>query len=165
MAIIRRRDEGGSITPRGAFDPFEIMRDFMNWDPFRELSRGLPAVRPAVFTPSFDVKERKDAYVFKADLPGVKEEDLDVELVGNRLTVSGKREEEQREEGETWFTYERSYGDFTRSFTLPEGVDTEHANAEMKDGVLTIVIPKKAEAQPKRIPLLRGKSDKDTAKA
>jgi HSP20 family protein len=103
------------------------------------------------FVPSFEVKENKDSYLFKADLPGVKEEDLDISLVSHRLTISGKREAEKREEGETWYAYEREYGSFTRSFTLPEGVDPEHVRAELKNGVLHLVIPKKPEVQPRKI--------------
>ncbi|HYG68700.1 MAG TPA: Hsp20/alpha crystallin family protein, partial [Anaeromyxobacteraceae bacterium] len=103
------------------------------------------------FVPSFEVKETKDAYVFKADLPGIREEDLDINLTGNRLTVSGKREEEKRSEEERYYAYERSYGSFSRSFTLPEGVDAEHVDAELRDGVLTVRIAKRPEVQPKRI--------------
>ena len=65
--------------------------------------------------------------------------------------LQGKREAERKEETETFFTYERSYGSFTRAFTLPEGVDTEHMHADLKDGVLHLVLPKKPEMQPKKI--------------
>ena len=105
------------------------------------------------FTPQFDVKESKDGYVFKADLPGIKEKDLDISLTGNRLTVSGRREEEQRQEEERFFAYERSYGSFSRSFTLPEGVDAENVQAELKDGVLTLNVAKKPEVKAKKIEL------------
>src|SRR5262249_47223344 len=101
--------------------------------------------------PSFEVKETKDSYLFKADLPGVKEEELDISLTGNRLTVSGQRQEEKKDEGETYYAYERRYGTFSRAFTLPDGVDAEHVQAGLKDGVLTVVVPKKPEVQPKRI--------------
>ena len=94
--------------------------------------------------------------MFTADLPGVKEKDLDLSLTGNRLTVSGKREEEKKEEDERWFTYERSYGAFSRSFTLPDGVDTEHVGAELKEGVLRVSIPKKPELKPRKIELEPG---------
>jgi HSP20 family protein len=129
------------------------MRELMNWDPFAEM---LPSVARAIehtFTPRFEVKETKDAYVFKGDLPGIEETDLDITVTGNRVTVSGKREAEEREESDTFFTYERSYGSFTRSFTLPEGCDTEHAVAELKHGVLTVSVPKKPEQQARKISL------------
>jgi HSP20 family protein len=128
------------------------LRELMKWDPFRAMapffeSQTEPEIR---FTPSFDVKETKDAYVFKADLPGLFEKDVEVSLTGNRLTVSGRREEE-KEKSEVYYTWERTYGAFTRSFTLPEGIDGEHVEAELKNGVLTIVAPKRPELKPQKI--------------
>lgn len=165
MAIIRRRQqpegERGLARTRG-WDPFEMMQDLMRWDPFREMSRRLGGDELAGFVPSFDVKETKDAYNFKADLPGVKESDLDISLTGNRLTISGERQEEKKDEGEQYYTYERSYGSFSRSFTLPEGVDVDRVQADLKEGVLNVVVPKKPEIQAKRIPL---KTDKGGEKA
>jgi HSP20 family protein len=105
----------------------------------------------ATFHPSFEVFERKDGYVFKADLPGVKQDDLDITLTEKRLTITGKREAEERTQGDRYYAYERSYGSFTRTFTLPDGVDAEHVAADLKDGVLTLVIPKKPDIQPKKI--------------
>jgi HSP20 family protein len=148
MANLIRRGERGAMAPSRGVDPFEMMRDLMRWDPFAELAAG---TRDLAFLPSFEVKETKDAYVFKADLPGIRESDLDISLTGNRLTVSGKREEEKREEEERFYAYERSYGSFSRSFTLPEGIDVEHAQADLSDGVLTITLAKKPEVKPKRI--------------
>jgi HSP20 family protein len=116
------------------------------------------------FSTAFEVLERKDAYVFKADLPGFKEADVDIQLTGNRLTVSGKREAEQTDENDRYYAYERTYGSFTRTFTLPEGIDADHVRAELKDGVLTLMVPKKPEVQPKRIQLKPG-SEKEKAKA
>ncbi|MGA9525254.1 MAG: Hsp20/alpha crystallin family protein [Myxococcaceae bacterium] len=160
MAIIRRRDVGPSgVEPTGEWNPFEMMRDLMTWEPFREFTRATPA--GVEFVPSLEVKERKDAIVLRADLPGVREDDVDVSLTGNRLTISGKREEEKKEEGERYYTYERSYGTFSRSFTLPEGIDSEHIEANLKDGVLDVTIPKRPEVQPKKISLLKsGRSEK-----
>jgi HSP20 family protein len=164
MANLLRRGEGGSSSLSRGFDPFELMRDLMRWEPYGEL--GSMASRELAFVPSFEVKETKDAYVFKADLPGIREDDLDLSFTGNRLTVSGKREEEKREEDERYFAFERSYGSFSRSFTLPEGVDVEHANAELRDGVLTVSLPKRPEVKPKRIEVKKlspGKGEKAQA--
>jgi HSP20 family molecular chaperone IbpA len=105
---------------------------------------------------AFEVKETKDSYLFKADVPGIKESDITISLTGNRLTVSGKRDEEKRQENETFFSYERSYGSFTRAFTLPEGVDAEKVSANLKEGVLSIAVPKTPEAQPKRVSIKTG---------
>ena len=159
MAIIRRdqpEGEHGLTRRREWWDPFDVVRDMLTWDPFQEMRR-MVAPQEGTYLPSFDVKETKDAYLFRADLPGVKEENLDLSITGNRLTVSGKREEEQRKEEEHYFTFERRYGSFARSFTLPEGVDLEAVNAQLKNGELTIHVPKKAEHQPKKISLLKGK--------
>jgi HSP20 family protein len=162
MAIIRRNDtERGLVRNRG-LDPFEVMQDLLRWDPFRELSRGVAGgTEVASFIPAFEVKETKDSYVFKADLPGVKQEDLNISLTGNRLTISGQRNEEKKDEGETHFVYERSFGSFSRSFSLPEGIDAEHVQADLKDGVLNVVVPKKPEVQPKRI-LIKGAHEAET---
>ena len=158
MANIVRRQEGSSVIPRGGnVDPFDVMREMLAFDPFRalfgpgtmrEMMRELPT---ATFLPQFEVRETKDAYIFKADMPGVRDEDLDITLAQNRLTVSGKREHEQRDEQDRYYAYERSYGSFTRSFTLPTDVDESHIDAELKDGVLTLRMPKSPEQQPKKV--------------
>ena len=145
--LIRRNNPRTVLSPR-LLDPFEMMRDLMRWDPFAELGASRSET---AFAPSFEVKETKDAYLFKADLPGIKEEDLEISLTANRLTVSGKREEERREEEDRFYAYERNYGSFSRSFTLPEGVDVDHAEADLSSGVLTVSISKKPEVKPKRI--------------
>jgi HSP20 family protein len=150
MASLIRRKDPGAMEPLRRFDPFEVMRELMQWEPFGELR---PMAGGAAFVPTFDVKETKEAYLFTADLPGVKESDLEISLTGNRLTISGKREEEKKDEDERWFTYERSYGTFSRSFTLPEGVDPDHVAAELKDGVLRLTLPKRPELKPKKIEL------------
>ena len=161
--IIRRRQESAPSVSR-EWDPWRMMNDLLRWDPFREMGFIRPGAEEGQFLPTFDVKETKDAYIFKADLPGVKESDLDISITGNRLTVSGKREAEEKQEGDTWYAYERSYGSFTRSFTLPEGIDPDHVRAELKEGVLTLYLPKRPEAQPKRVQLKSG-SEKEKAKA
>jgi HSP20 family protein len=150
MAIIRRNDPERSLARARRWDPFEMMQELMGADPFRELSRGIVGESTG-FLPSFEVKETKDSFIFKADLPGIKEDDLEISLSGNMLTISGQRQEEKKDEGDRYYAYERSYGSFTRSFTLPDGADPEHVQAELKDGVLTLVVPKKPEVQPKRI--------------
>lgn len=156
MGTIVKRKEAGPIAPTvGEWDPFRMMREMFHWDPFREMFP-LAAEEAFTYAPHFEVKETKESYVFKADLPGVKEADLDIALTGNRLTVSGKREAERHEETDTFYTRERSFGSFTRAFTLPEGIDPEHVQAELKSGVLNIVLPKLPEAQPKKIEVRPG---------
>jgi HSP20 family protein len=153
MAHIAVQKEIGSKLPSVTlrdWDPFRSMRDLLRWDPFAEIAPRL-ASEELGFNATFDVKETPTAFVFKADLPGIKREDLAVELTQNRLTVRGKREAEKTEKNDTYYTYERSSGSFTRTFTLPEGVDAEKADADLKDGVLTLTLPKKPEVLPKQI--------------
>ncbi|RJS17080.1 Hsp20/alpha crystallin family protein [Corallococcus sp. H22C18031201] len=158
-----RRGGGERMTARREWDPFHRMRELISADPVEELSRLLTGrADTGGFTPAFDVKETKDAYIFKADLPGVDEKDVDVTLTGDRLTVSGKREVEQRDSSDRFYTYERSFGSFSRSFTLPEGVDAEQVDAQLRDGVLQLTLPKRPEVQPKKIKLGGGP---DTGKA
>jgi HSP20 family protein len=156
MANIIRRNGGTSNVPAPVreWEPFRSLQELMGWDPFREMAP--LGWEPAAFVASFEVKETKDAYLFKADVPGMKESDIEVSLTGNRLTVQGKREAEKREENETYFACERSYGSFVRAFTVPDGVDADGMRADLKDGVLTIMLPKRPEAKPKKIPIGAG---------
>jgi HSP20 family protein len=135
------------------------MREMLRWDPFQEM-RPMWSGEAAAYAPAFEVKETKEGFVFKADLPGVKEQDLEVNVTGSRLSVSGKRQEEKETKAETYYTYERSYGTFTRNFTLPEGADAAHVKAELKGGELTIVVPKTAETVARRIPVASGDKPK-----
>lgn len=164
MNIIRRPEPKADLPAIRGWDPARMMRDMIRWDPFRELTPLFSEEEmKGLFTPDVDVKETENAYVFEADVPGMKEKDIEISLTGNRLTMSGKREEEKREEKETYFATERTYGSFTRSFTLPAGTDAEHVVANLKDGVLTVTVPKKPEVQPKKVPVETG--EKPVAKA
>src|SRR4029079_4568222 len=134
MATLIRRNQN-EVAPSGTvWDPFRVMRDVLRWDPFRELGAAAGGDY-GLFAPSFDVKENKDGYVFRADLPGVKEEDLEISLTGNRLTISGKREQERHEQGDTYYASERSYGSFSRAFKLPDGNDAENVQDDLKHSV------------------------------
>jgi HSP20 family protein len=150
----RTRGQGGEFANRGSFlDPFRLMGELMRWDPFggEGIDRlGMPA---GGFMPSVDVREGADGYHFRVDLPGVKDENVDISLTGNRLTISGHREDEKRDEGDRYHAYECTYGSFSRSFTLPDGTDSENVRADMKDGVLNVTVPKRPEVQPRRIPI------------
>lgn len=157
--LVRRdnRDAFGTSNPDHRWDPFRVMDALLRWDPPRsELGRLFDG--GAGFAPVFDVKETKDGYVIKADLPGLKDEDVAISMIGNQLTISGTREE-KREEGVRYYVLERSRGSFTRTFVLPDSVDGEHVTANLKDGVLSLHIPKRPEAQPRKINIARGGSD------
>lgn len=132
------------------WDPFRAMRDLLRWDPFREMAPVLPPALPG-FNPSFDVTETKDAFEFRADVPGVRPSEIEISATGNRLQISGKRDTSSEHKAENVYTYERQYGTFSRSFTMPEGADLDHAKSELKDGVLTLIVPKKESAQAKKI--------------
>lgn len=153
MLTLNRRAKNADVATREfePWDPFRIMREMTGWDPLQEV--GTTSTQRHVYSPAFEVKEAGDAYVFKADLPGVAESDLDISLTGNRLTIAGKREQEKSDANERYFSYERSFGSFSRSFTLPDGIDGEHVKAQLTSGVLTLVVPKKPEVQPRRIPV------------
>lgn len=141
-----------------------MMRDLLHWDPFHEMEPILGTPEMLQFSPDVELKETGDAYLLKADMPGVKEDDVDIAVSGNRLTISGKREEEKREEKENYFCCERAYGAFTRSLTLPETANLDAAQADLKDGVLSIRVPKKAGAAAKKI-AIGGAPQKGKAKA
>ena len=154
MADIVKRNEG----QMNELAPLRAMRDLLRWDPFREMAPLMPsfAFESLEWNPSFDVTENKDSYMFKADVPGVKKEDLEITTTGNRIQITGKRDSEHETKNDTVYTYERQYGSFARSFTLPDGADLDHAKSELKDGVLTLAIPKFAVAQSKKIAISAG---------
>jgi HSP20 family protein len=103
------------------------------------------------WVPPMDLVEAEDHFVLKADLPGLREGDVNIEVQDGTLTISGERkaEHEQRERG--WYRIERSFGSFNRSLTLPDGVDPDGIAASFTDGVLEVRIPKPAERKPRRI--------------
>lgn len=159
--LIRRRERGPASVERrrepSQRDPFQSLASFWQADPLdivRDMLRSSALggmERGVSFIPSMELRETDDAFVLKADLPGVSEEDVEIEVIGNRVTIGGTREEEQTEEGETFLAYERSYGTFSRSFTFPEGANVDEIAAELTDGVLTVKVPKRPEVQPRRI--------------
>jgi HSP20 family protein len=101
--------------------------------------------------PKIDVKRMGDDVMVRAELPGMKPEDVDIELQDNVLTISGERKTEEQQENEGWLIRESSYGSFELSLTIPEGVDPGAIKADFHDGVLEVTVPKAFEAaQPRR---------------
>ncbi len=124
------------------------------WDrAMRDATAPWPTQQPdgRSFAPRFDVRETAGAFVFRADLPGVKQDQVDVTLTGNELRISGRRDERQAEESDRRVISEVEYGAFSRVFVLPEGIDGDGVQAEMKDGVLSVSVAKRPEVQPRQI--------------
>jgi HSP20 family protein len=126
-------------------DPFQLMRDLLV-EPFRTLTGG----RDATWNPGFEIRETDDAFVFRADIPGLRPDDLEIALIGNQLQISGARAQEQQQDEGRYHTYERAYGSFTRVFALPDSADIDNLRAELTSGVLTLSIPKKPGATQQR---------------
>jgi HSP20 family protein len=136
------------------------------WEPFRELSTLQDRINRAFresrtgdddslttssFAPAVDVYEDEHQVTLKIEVPGIDEKDIDVQVENHTLTVHGERKIEKDEIEENYRRVERHYGTFTRTFTLPQTVDTESVSATYDKGVLNIALPKKAEAKPKQI--------------
>src|ERR1700722_8486536 len=103
------------------------------------------------WSPAFDVYEEKDNFIVKAELPGMKKEDINVSLHDGDLIISGERKSETRREGTEIYRAERFFGKFQRSIPLPATVAASNVKAEYKDGVLTVTLPKSEEAKPRQI--------------
>jgi HSP20 family protein len=103
------------------------------------------------WTPAVDVFEDGEAITLKIELPEVDAKDVDIQVEANQLTIRGERKLENAENRDGYHRIERTYGSFSRSFTLPTTVDTEHISAESRDGVLRVVLPKRAETKPRQI--------------
>jgi HSP20 family protein len=103
------------------------------------------------WVPAMDLMEADDHFVLKADLPGLAEDDVAIEVQDNVLTISGSREAEEQRKEQGWYRLERSYGSFSRSLTLPDGVDPDNVEAKFDRGVLEIHIPKPEQRKPRRI--------------
>ncbi|HTJ46801.1 MAG TPA: Hsp20/alpha crystallin family protein [Kofleriaceae bacterium] len=143
-ALTTRRADNGAVSR----DPFSLARELLSWDPFHYGTRAAQS-----FAPHFEVKETGDKFIVRADLPGVDEKNLDVSIHNGVLSISGHRAAEERQEGESFYVYERQYGSFSRSFALPDTADAEKIDARLVNGVLNLEIGKKVEAKPRKIEL------------
>ena len=129
-------------------DPFDIFSRF--GDLFEREPLFSPASR-SEWMPAVDIKETETGYTFHMDVPGMKPEDLDVELHAGVLSIRGSRTEEKKEEDKGYVRTERRQGSFSRQFRVPSNVQAEHLKAEVKDGVLTIEVPKGAEPSARKV--------------
>jgi HSP20 family protein len=112
----------------------------------------------ATWSPPVDVFEDNDAITLKVELPEIDAKDVDIRIEGNTLTLRGERKLEKADQRDGYSRIERTYGAFSRTFTLPGSVDAEHIQAESKDGVLRLVLPKKPETKPRQIKVQVGGS-------
>ena len=103
------------------------------------------------WVPPVDLVEAEDHFVLKADLPGLSEQDVSIEVQDNTLTISGERQAEHESRERGWYRIERSFGSFSRSLTLPDGVDPDGISARFENGVLEVNIPKPEERKPRRV--------------
>ena len=112
--------------------------------------------------PAMDLVEAGDDFVLRADLPGVTENDVNIELEDNVLTISGERKSEHEERKEGYYRVERASGSFSRSLTLPEGVDADRVRASFERGVLEVRIPKPEQRKPRKVTISAGAAPQDT---
>jgi HSP20 family protein len=142
---LRRENHNGTASRTIARDPFALARELFAWDPYARTA--------SAFAPTFDVKETAEAFVVRADLPGVDEKNIDVSVHNGVLAITGARQAEERKDGESFYLYERQFGSFRRSFVLPDTSDAERIEAKLVNGVLELSIGKRAEAKPRKIEL------------
>lgn len=134
--IVRRNDP---------FDIFGRFGDLFEREPF------LSPIARTEWMPPVDIKETDEGYTFHMDVPGMKPDDLDVELHEGVLSIRGSRTEEKKEEDKGYVRTERRQGSFSRQFRVPSNAQAENLKAEVKDGVLTIEVPKGAEPSARKV--------------
>jgi HSP20 family protein len=143
--------------------------NLIKWDPFRELEdvsnrlnrifgrstaraeSGQEMLAVADWSPSIDISETDAAYLIKAEIPGVKKEDVKVTIQDGMLTIQGERKMEKEEKGKKFHRVERSYGSFVRSFRIPDNANENSVKAEFKDGMLNVTLAKSAKAKAKSV--------------
>ena len=141
----------------------------IRWDPFREMSSlqermnrlmsdfrtrspfGEEEMAQGAWIPAVDIYETKESIVLNVELPGVTKEDIALEVKDSTLTIKGEKKFEENVKEENFHRMERSYGSFTRAFTLPSTVQQDKVKAKFRDGILEIMLPKAEEAKPKQI--------------
>jgi HSP20 family protein len=150
MKLIRRHLP--DLWNWSSVDPLTSVRDEINRlfdSTFGDLTRGTELFNG--WAPSLDLLEDKDNLIVKAELPGMKREDIDISFHNGTLTLSGERKYEEKSEDTETYRSERFYGRFHRTLALPKPVLPEKVKATYKDGILTVVLPKTEEAKPKHI--------------
>jgi HSP20 family protein len=143
----------------------EVNMALIRWDPYRELNTfadrfnrafgSLPAREReeefGAWMPPVDIEEDKEKITLTAELPGFKDNEVDIQMEGNVLTIRGERKREEEKEGRNFHRIERAYGQFVRSFTLPNNVDRDNIRARYNNGLLEVEMPKREDAKPRQI--------------
>ena len=153
MLLERWKPQAQSLA---RWDPFAEMADLRRemdhiFGEFFGRTPSSMAATEAMWSPLVDIHETKDSFLLMAELPGVKQEDIQVSVEGDTLTLKGERKRETEVKEDQYHRVERSYGRFERSIVLPSVVDPSRVKATYRDGVLEIQLPKKEEAKPKEI--------------
>ena len=152
------------------YDPFRELRSLQD-----EMTRLFTGVVPSQFNreemthgawaPNVDIFEDKDRLILEAELPGMSRDDFEISVENNIITLRGERKFEKKTEGDNYHRVERSYGSFTRSFTLPQTVTAEGATADFENGVLRVSLPKREETKARRIEITGTGSERTAIEA
>jgi HSP20 family protein len=154
----------------------EVSMNLMRWDPYREVSslqdrlnRAFGGrterddeMQLAAWAPPVDIAEEKDRILITAELPGFKESEIEIQTENGMLTLRGERKFEKETDGKSYHRVERSYGQFVRSFSLPNNVDREKIQATFRDGLLQVELPKREDAKPRTIKISPGPGKPET---
>jgi len=159
MATVPVPMKSSAPSPTTTPDLWQSLRSEMDrlFDNFTGRFGTLPFMPPRLGTPfsipspAVDIKEKEDAFVVTAEIPGMAEKDIEVLLSGDTLTIKGEKKQEREEKGDNLYLSERSYGAFQRAFTLPENIQSEKIVASFSNGVLSVTLPKTVTAPPKKI--------------
>ncbi|MCA9134063.1 MAG: Hsp20/alpha crystallin family protein [Planctomycetales bacterium] len=150
-STITERSKAAAPAVRTSRDPFSAMREDMNdlisrmWHGYE----GLPGMQQMV--PALDVSETDNAFEVRMDSPGMATKDFDIQVHGNCVTLSGRRQEEKEEKGKTYHRMERRSGSFSRTLTLPCDINEDEVAAQYLNGVLSVTLPKSEKSKPKKI--------------
>jgi len=154
--------------PKWGITPWRPLRELEEWERRANDLFGGPLWRLPVeeraWMPAVDVFEKDDKFVVKAELPGMKEKDINVSVVGDTLSIRGEKKTEAEIDDEDYYRCERTYGSFYRSIPLPSTVDVDKIEASFEDGVLEVALPKSTKVKPKKIAVSAKKKSVKAAK-
>ena len=146
IATTRKPEVAPQSNPYPAYSPFRLFDEF-----YRDWAQRSTQPEGESWKPAVDILERDGNLILCAEIAGVTEKDIDLKLEGNVLTIRGEKKQSPQAEGFNIYQLESFYGQFSRSFTLPETVDTEKIGANYRNGVLTITLPQRPEVKPRSI--------------